>query len=104
MATCLDCNCEFTSERELGGICDICLAETDDIYTEKDFAEDCERLDRRLADPNVPKVVLPFKAHPDDIFIWPCGTMATREDIDRGEYNHKSDDYRRASKEEASRY
>ena len=42
--------------------------------------------------------------HPDDIMIWPCGTMATREDIDRGDYSHKSDDYRRATDEEAFHY
>jgi hypothetical protein len=26
-AVCLDCNCTFTSERQLGGICDNCLGE-----------------------------------------------------------------------------
>lgn len=32
-------------------------------------------------------------AHPDDIFVWPCGTQCTRDDYERGYYAHKSDDY-----------
>ena len=38
--------------------------------------------------------------HPDDIFVWPDGSTATREDIDRGDYSHMSDDYRLATETE----
>jgi hypothetical protein len=31
--------------------------------------------------------------HPDDIAVWADGTWATLEDIRRGYYNDKSDDY-----------
>lgn len=37
---------------------------------------------------------------PDDMMIWPDGTMATREEIDRGDYHFMSDDYRLATDEE----
>lgn len=39
---------------------------------------------------------------PEDVMIWPDGTCATREEIDRGEYSHKSDDYRLAEDWEAN--
>ncbi len=32
-------------------------------------------------------------AHPDDIIVWPDGTEATREEVERGDYNWMSDDY-----------
>ncbi len=31
--------------------------------------------------------------HLDDIVIWPDGSWTTVEDIQRGEFSHKSDDY-----------
>ena len=31
--------------------------------------------------------------HPDDLFRWPCGTEATREDIERGYFDFMSDDF-----------
>lgn len=34
------------------------------------------------------------KASLDDIFLWPDGTYATREDVELGEYSHMSDDYK----------
>jgi hypothetical protein len=37
---------------------------------------------------------------PDDMMIWPDRTMATREEIDRGDYHFMSDDYRLATDEE----
>lgn len=39
---------------------------------------------------------------PDDWFIWPDGTMATRGEIDRGEFDHMSDDFRQATQEEVA--
>lgn len=44
------------------------------------------------------------KAHPDDVMIWADGTMATREEIQRGDYDFMSDDYRRATPEEEREY
>lgn len=43
-----------------------------------------------------------MKPHPDDVMIWPDGTCATREEIERGECAHKSDDYRLAEDWEAN--
>jgi hypothetical protein len=40
------------------------------------------------------------EAHPDDVFVWPDGDTATREEIDRGDYNWKSDDYAPATEAE----
>ncbi len=31
--------------------------------------------------------------HPDDIVVWPDGFWATVEDIRRGDFSHRSDDY-----------
>lgn len=73
MTRCLDCNREFSSKRQLGGICDDCL--------------DCP-------------VDVEAGPHPDDVMIWADGITATREDIDRGDYAHMSDDYRPATPEE----
>jgi len=44
------------------------------------------------------------KAHPDDVMVWADGTMATRDDIDRGDYNFMSDDYRPATPEEEKEF
>ena len=41
---------------------------------------------------------------PDDVFIYPDGDMALRDDIERGEYDWKSDDYCLATPEEAAQY
>tara|TARA_Y100000815_G_C13016001_1_gene377380 strand:+ start:282 stop:446 length:165 start_codon:yes stop_codon:yes gene_type:complete len=40
------------------------------------------------------------KKHPDDVFIWADGETATRQEIDGGEWDWKSDDYRLATPEE----
>ena len=39
---------------------------------------------------------------PDDWMIWADGTMAQREDIDNGDYSHRSDDYRLATEQEVA--
>ena len=38
--------------------------------------------------------------HPDDTLIWADGTTATRSDVERGDYNHMSDNYREATEDE----
>lgn len=38
--------------------------------------------------------------HPDDIFVWPDGSTATREDVDSGDYSHMGDDCRLATETE----
>ena len=42
--------------------------------------------------------------HPDDLVVWPDGTVATIEDLGRGAYDHMSDDYRVMTYEEAEVY
>lgn len=42
--------------------------------------------------------------HPDDVFVWPDGDTATREQIDSGECDWRSDDYRLATPEEEKEY
>mgnify|MGYP003522872621 CR=1 FL=1 len=40
----------------------------------------------------------------DDLFIWPDGVVASREEIDAGEFSYKSDDYRPMTEAEADHY
>ena len=40
----------------------------------------------------------------DDLFMWPDGTVASREDIQRGDYARMSDDYRLMTEAEVDAY
>lgn len=35
----------------------------------------------------------PRQPHPDDIVLWPDGSWTTREKLENGHYDWKSDDY-----------